>query len=83
MGARGNSGVILSQILRGFASTMKEHTDRSEADWSDGEHDGPKFAGALTAAAAGAYQAVLKPIEGTILGEKSSDHAPVWVDLAL
>ncbi len=57
MGARGNSGVILSQILRGFASTLKEQA----------EGTGQKFADALTAASAGAYQAVLKPIEGTIL----------------
>ena len=59
MGARGNSGVILSQILRGFASTLKDQA----AD----AHGAPKFAEALQAAAAGAYQAVLKPIEGTIL----------------
>jgi DAK2 domain fusion protein YloV len=57
MGARGNSGVILSQILRGFASTLKEATEGS----------GQKFAEALSAASIGAYQAVLKPIEGTIL----------------
>ncbi len=57
MGARGNSGVILSQILRGLASTLKEQT----------EGTGQRFADALTAASTGAYQAVLKPIEGTIL----------------
>ncbi len=57
MGARGNSGVILSQILRGFASTFKEHADVR----------GARFAEALQAAATGAYAAVLKPIEGTIL----------------
>jgi DAK2 domain fusion protein YloV len=61
MGARGNSGVILSQILRGLASTLKEKT----ADKMDGT--GERLAEALTAASAGAYQAVLKPIEGTIL----------------
>ncbi len=65
MGARGNSGVILSQILRGMASTLKEKTldkplDRVEAA-------GERMADALIAASAGAYQAVLKPIEGTIL----------------
>ncbi len=60
MGARGNSGVILSQILRGFASTMKAHGEAVEVT-------GLHFAEALQAAAAGAYQAVLKPIEGTIL----------------
>lgn len=57
MGARGNSGVILSQIMRGLASTLKTPTPAS----------GAKFAEALQAAATGAYQAVLKPIEGTIL----------------
>ncbi len=57
MGARGNSGVILSQILRGLASTLKEQA----------EGTGHKVADALTAASTGAYQAVLKPIEGTIL----------------
>jgi DAK2 domain fusion protein YloV len=57
MGARGNSGVILSQILRGMASTLKEHAEGSAH----------KVADALSAASVGAYQAVLKPIEGTIL----------------
>jgi DAK2 domain fusion protein YloV len=57
MGARGNSGVILSQILRGLASTLKQHADAT----------GARVADALSAAATGAYQAVLKPIEGTIL----------------
>jgi DAK2 domain fusion protein YloV len=57
MGARGNSGVILSQILRGLASTLKHGAEAS----------GHKVAEALVAASAGAYQAVLRPIEGTIL----------------
>ena len=57
MGARGNSGVILSQILRGFAATMI----------GAGEATGAKVADALRAASTAAYQAVLKPIEGTIL----------------
>ncbi|MGB1724078.1 MAG: DAK2 domain-containing protein, partial [Ilumatobacteraceae bacterium] len=57
MGARGNSGVILSQILRGLATTIKSHAETT----------GARFADALGAAATGAYQAVLKPIEGTIL----------------
>ncbi|MGA9276402.1 DAK2 domain-containing protein, partial [Ilumatobacter sp.] len=60
MGARGNSGVILSQIMRGFASTMKSMTP-------DIDERGTRFADALQAASTGAYQAVLKPIEGTIL----------------
>ncbi|MBX3314907.1 MAG: DAK2 domain-containing protein [Actinobacteria bacterium] len=57
MGARGNSGVILSQILRGFTTV---------AGSSDGI-DGAVFAVALTDAAAGAYEAVGNPVEGTIL----------------
>ncbi len=57
MGARGNSGVILSQILRGLVGTLKEATDLTAT----------KVAEALKAASAAAYLAVLKPIEGTIL----------------
>ena len=57
MGARGNSGVILSQIMRGIASTMRDQAETT----------GARFADALSSAATGAYQAVLRPIEGTIL----------------
>ena len=57
MGARGNSGVILSQILRGMTSTLKGHGDATPT----------RFADSLAAAAAAAYEAVLKPVEGTIL----------------
>jgi DAK2 domain fusion protein YloV len=60
MGARGNSGVILSQILRGLASTLKNAKDATEGS-------GAKVAEALKNASTAAYQAVLKPIEGTIL----------------
>ncbi len=60
MGARGNSGVILSQILRGIASTLKGATEATGVT-------GAKVAEALKAASTSAYQAVLKPIEGTIL----------------
>jgi DAK2 domain fusion protein YloV len=57
MGARGNSGVILSQLLRGFTGTL-----------AGADHlGGPEMAFALTAAAEAAYQAVLRPVEGTIL----------------
>ena len=58
MGARGNSGVILSQILRGVADGFKERLDGG---------DGAAFAAALTAAAEAAYGAVMRPVEGTIL----------------
>ena len=64
MGARGNSGVILSQILRGMATTMK---DRTEGLMEHTEGAGHRFAEALSNASTSAYQAVLKPIEGTIL----------------
>ena len=56
-GARGNSGVILSQILRGFARAMDGHEDI----------DGPLLAAALRSGANTAYKAVMKPKEGTIL----------------
>ena len=69
MGARGNSGVILSQILRGLATTMKGHTEGLK-EHTLKEHTGGaghRFAEALSNASTSAYQAVLKPIEGTIL----------------
>ena len=57
MGARGNSGVILSQILRGLTSTFEQAVDV-----------GPRaVASALSSASAAAYEAVLRPVEGTIL----------------
>lgn len=59
MGARGNSGVILSQILRGLAGTIGEA--------SDGKVTAQRMADALKKASSAAYEAVLKPIEGTIL----------------
>jgi len=57
MGARGNSGVILSQILRGFTRAL------------DGKHTmGPQdLARALAQGADTAYNGVMKPVEGTIL----------------
>jgi DAK2 domain fusion protein YloV len=57
MGARGNSGVILSQILRGLADTFSPLDAVSGADVAAG----------LRRAADAAYQAVLRPVEGTIL----------------
>lgn len=57
MGARGNSGVILSQLLRGFARQV------SGKDTINAE----ELARGLVAASQKAYQAVMKPIEGTIL----------------
>ncbi len=57
MGARGNSGVILSQILRGLAAGFADA----------GDIDGPVVAAALGAASAAADSAVMRPVEGTIL----------------
>ena len=57
MGARGNSGVILSQILRGVADVVA----------AAGRVDPPVLAGALRQASEAADQAVSTPVEGTIL----------------
>ncbi len=60
MGARGNSGVILSQILRGFVEVVREAAEIDVVDAS-------AVAEALTRAATLAYEAVMRPVEGTIL----------------
>jgi DAK2 domain fusion protein YloV len=57
MGARGNSGVILSQILRGLADECKEL----------GEVQSHHLIKGLRRAADAAYEAVMRPVEGTIL----------------
>ena len=57
MGARGNSGVILSQVLRGMSACF------AKADQIDGD----VLASALTEASVAADGAVMKPVEGTIL----------------
>ena len=57
MGARGNSGVILSQIWRGFARSL----DEKEA------YHAQDLAAACQEAATTAYRGVVKPVEGTIL----------------
>ena len=64
MGARGNSGVILSQILRGFATTVTGVVGTSGQRVISSASE---FADALSAASEGAYRAVLTPVEGTIL----------------
>src|SRR5690625_5189071 len=70
LGARGNSGVILSQILKGFADSVS----------SQARLGGRELAAALGAASSAAYAAVLKPVEGTILTvvrriSESAEHA--------
>jgi DAK2 domain fusion protein YloV len=57
MGARGNSGVILSQILRAVADGCKGVE----------EAGAPEIAAAFSQAATAAYEAVMRPVEGTIL----------------
>jgi len=57
MGARGNSGVILSQIFRGMAKALDGHATL----------DGALLAAAFSEASAMAYKAVMKPVEGTLL----------------
>lgn len=56
-GARGNSGVILSLLFRGFSNAWKNKSEGSGKDFAD----------ALTAGVEAAYKAVMKPAEGTIL----------------
>ena len=56
-GARGNSGVILSLIFRGFSRAMKDKDTM----------DGIDLADALNAGVVAAYKAVMKPAEGTVL----------------
>ena len=76
-GARGNSGVILSQLLRGFTKEIKEHK----------EVDVQALASACEPATATAYKAVMKPKEGTILtvakgaSEKAREMAETTDDL--
>ena len=57
MGARGNSGVIISQLMRGIAKQMHSLSEIGTKD----------FAYALREASVMAYKAVMKPVEGTIL----------------
>ena len=57
MGARGNSGVITSQLFRGFGQSIKGKE----------ELDGKDLAKAFQAGVEVAYKAVMKPVEGTIL----------------
>ncbi len=80
-GARGNSGVILSLLFRGFSKGLK---GKEEADGAD-------LANALTLGVEAAYKAVMKPTEGTILtvaresaakgvefAKENSDPIAVW-----
>lgn len=72
MGARGNSGVILSQLFRGFGKAIE---DKELVD-------GQEFAAALKYGVETAYKAVMKPVEGTIL-TVAKDAANVGVETAV
>ncbi|HAQ08399.1 MAG TPA: hypothetical protein DCR24_13105 [Bacillus bacterium] len=69
MGARGNSGVILSQLFRGFAKAIESKPTITAKE----------FAAALDSGVATAYKAVMKPVEGTILtvAKDAAKHAVV------
>ncbi|MEK4801817.1 MULTISPECIES: DAK2 domain-containing protein [Oceanobacillus] len=77
MGARGNSGVILSQIFRGFAKGMEKKETLTAED----------FAMAVDFGVKTAYKAVMKPVEGTILtvvkdaGKKAVETAKTETDI--
>ena len=76
-GARGNSGVIISQLLRGFTKEIRDYK----------EIDVPVLAKACERATATAYKAVMKPKEGTILtvakgiSQKAGELAETTEDL--
>lgn len=67
MGARGNSGVILSQLFRGFSRSAAQHDELNTQ----------QFAAALQSGVEAAYKAVVKPVEGTILtvAKEAARHA--------
>lgn len=67
MGARGNSGVILSQLFRGFSKAIETKSQINSVE----------FAQALESGVETAYKAVMKPVEGTILtvAKDAAKHA--------
>ncbi len=72
MGARGNSGVILSQIFRGFYQGLDEKKEATVAD----------VANAFVMGSQVSYKAVMRPVEGTILTviRESSEMAKLYLD---
>lgn len=72
MGARGNSGVILSQIFRGFYQSVDGKSELSAKDFADAFVKGTEIA----------YKAVMRPVEGTILTvlRESSKQAYDFLD---
>lgn len=71
MGARGNSGVILSQIFRGFSKAVKDKDEVTVAEFSEAMFKGAQMA----------YKAVMRPVEGTILTviREASEMADFYV----
>ncbi|HEY7992845.1 MAG TPA: DAK2 domain-containing protein [Candidatus Eremiobacteraceae bacterium] len=68
MGARGNSGVIISQMFRGFAHGVRHKESVRTIE----------FSSALGEAVQAARQALLKPVEGTILSVAAAAHAAAF-----
>ena len=87
MGARGNSGVIVSQLLRGLAATLAPDASHEGAS-NDGESlaepmiDAPRLAAGLMAASTAADSAVMRPVEGTILSVARASAAAARVAAA-
>lgn len=72
MGARGNSGVILSQIFRGFYQYVGDREELTTKEFAEAMLNGAKLA----------YKAVMRPVEGTILTvvRESADYADVYME---
>jgi DAK2 domain fusion protein YloV len=86
LGARGNSGVILSQLFRGFSKALVGAEDATTV----------QIAAALQQGVDTAYKAVVKPVEGTILtvakevakhaqivAKRTTDHAALWEEIVI
>lgn len=71
MGARGNSGVILSQLFRGFSKSIANESELSAKQLAEAFQHGVETA----------YKAVMKPVEGTIL-TVAKDSAAKGMELA-
>ncbi len=71
MGARGNSGVILSQIFRGFNQSVGTNTELTTSELATAFMNGAMLA----------YKAVMRPVEGTILTvvRESTEYADIYV----
>lgn len=72
MGARGNSGVILSQIFRGFQQYVGDKEELTVKEFAEAMLNGAKLA----------YKAVMRPVEGTILTvvREAADYADVYAE---